>query len=145
MINPDIVITNASLLLDPGERDVLKEGYVAVRDGLIVDVGAMAGLECRNAHKVIDAAGALVMPGLVNTHCHAAMTLFRGLADDLELMSWLNDYIFPAEAQYVNPEMVYWCSRLAAVRGSPPDSWVRWWTISSKTFIGSIYLSTAPA
>ena len=54
------------------------------------------------------------MPGLVNTHCHAAMTLFRGLADDLELVSWLNDHIFPAEAAHVNPEMVYQCSKLAA-------------------------------
>ena len=66
------------------------------------------------ARKTIDACGGLVMPGLVNTHCHAAMTLFRGLADDLELSAWLNEYIFPAEAAQVNPEMVYWCSKLAA-------------------------------
>ena len=66
------------------------------------------------ARTTIDARGGLVMPGLVNTHCHAAMTLFRGLADDLELSAWLNEYIFPAEAAQVNPEMVYWCSKLAA-------------------------------
>jgi 5-methylthioadenosine/S-adenosylhomocysteine deaminase len=50
------------------------------------------------ARETIDAAGGIIMPGLVNTHTHAAMTLFRGLADDLPLMDWLNDYIFPAEA-----------------------------------------------
>jgi len=54
------------------------------------------------------------MPGLVNTHTHAPMTLFRGMADDLPLMTWLNEHIFPAEAKSVNPEMVYWCSKLAA-------------------------------
>jgi 5-methylthioadenosine/S-adenosylhomocysteine deaminase len=66
------------------------------------------------AKKTIDGAGCLLMPGLVNTHTHAPMTLFRGLADDLPLMTWLNEHIFPAEAKSVNPEMVYWCSKLAA-------------------------------
>jgi len=54
------------------------------------------------------------MPGLVNLHGHAPMTLFRGLADDLELADWLNNHIFPAEARSVNPEMAYWCALLAA-------------------------------
>ena len=53
------------------------------------------------------------MPGFVNTHTHAAMTCFRGIADDLELMEWLNNYIFPAEAQNVNPHLAYWGSLLA--------------------------------
>jgi len=52
------------------------------------------------------------MPGLVNCHTHAAMTCFRGIADDLELMDWLNQYIFPAEAKNVNQELVYWSSLL---------------------------------
>jgi 5-methylthioadenosine/S-adenosylhomocysteine deaminase len=55
----------------------------------------------------------VVMPGLVNAHTHAAMTCFRGIADDMELMDWLNNYIFPAEAQNVNPELTYWGSLLA--------------------------------
>jgi len=54
------------------------------------------------------------MPGLVNTHTHAPMSLFRGMADDLPLMTWLHEHIFPAEAKSVNPEMVYWCGKLAA-------------------------------
>lgn len=114
MMPTDILITNGVLLPEPGRTAVLDRGYVAVRNGRIEKVGAMAQLADCQALEVIDAGGALVMPGLVNTHCHGAMTLFRGLADDLELMSWLNQYIFPAEARHVNAEMVYWCSRLAA-------------------------------
>ena len=62
----------------------------------------------------IDGQGKLLMPGLINGHNHCAMTLFRGMADDLELDTWLNQYIFPAEAAHVNEEMVYHCTRLAA-------------------------------
>ena len=53
------------------------------------------------------------MPGFVNCHTHAAMTCFRGIADDLELMDWLNNYIFPAEAKNVNTDLAYWGSLLA--------------------------------
>ena len=58
--------------------------------------------------EVIDAAGRLVIPGLVNTHGHAAMSLLRGLADGLPLMTWLEEHIFPAEAALVAPDFVYW-------------------------------------
>ncbi len=110
----DILIINGLLLPEPGSTDTIEQGFVAIRNGLITDIGPMAGLAGHDADHLIDARGTLVMPGLVNTHCHAAMTLFRGLADDLELAEWLNDHIFPAEAAHVNPEMVYWCSKLAA-------------------------------
>ena len=89
--------------------------YLAVTDGAIVGIGAMADLPKRSgAERIIDAAGKLLMPGLVNGHGHGAMTLFRGLADDLPLMTWLTEHIFPAEARLVDAEMVYWCSKLAA-------------------------------
>src|SRR5213075_3031184 len=65
--------------------------------------------------ETIDAAGQVVMPGLINTHTHAPMVLFRGLADDLALMEWLNKYIFPAEAKMVSPEFVRAGTRLAAL------------------------------
>jgi len=110
----DILITNGLLLTEPGGSLSAVPGYVALSDGLITGSGSMEDLGPVRAGVVIDAGGALVMPGLVNGHCHGAMTLFRGLADDLELMSWLHDHIFPAEAARVNPEMVYWCSKLAA-------------------------------
>lgn len=110
----DILIVNGLLLPEPGSTKIVDHGFVAIRNGLIADIGTMADFAGYKADCLIDAQGGLVMPGLVNTHCHAAMTLFRGLADDLELTSWLNDYIFPAETAHVNPEMVYWCSKLAA-------------------------------
>ena len=55
------------------------------------------------AAETIDAAGQVVLPGLINTHTHAPMVLYRGLADDLALMEWLQKYIFPAEAKTVTP------------------------------------------
>ncbi|NIA05486.1 MAG: amidohydrolase family protein [Proteobacteria bacterium] len=113
-MTPDILITNALLLREPGAGEEIELGFVAVRDGRIEGLGPMTELGDRPAATTIDAGGGLLMPGLVNTHCHAAMTLFRGLADDQELAVWLNDHIFPAEAAHVNPEMVYWCSKLAA-------------------------------
>ena len=110
----DILIINGLLLPEPGSTKMVDHGFVAIRNGLITDIGTMADFAGHKADCLIDARGDLVMPGLVNTHCHGAMTLFRGLADDLELTTWLNDYVFPAEAKHVNPEMVYWCSKLAA-------------------------------
>ena len=65
--------------------------------------------------RLIDATGHLVIPGLVNTHGHAAMSLLRGLADDLPLLTWLNDYIFPAEAALVAPDFVYWGTLLSSI------------------------------
>ncbi len=74
----------------------------------------MEQLESPHNAVIIEGKHHLLMPGLINGHNHSAMTLFRGLADDLELDSWLHDHIFPAEAAHVTEEMVYWCTRLAA-------------------------------
>lgn len=111
----DLLITNGLLLPAPGVLPPLHDGFVAMRGNTIAAVGGMAELPAQaRARQTIDADGDLVMPGLVNGHCHAAMTLFRGLADDLPLMEWLQGHIFPAEARFVSPEMAYWCSKLAA-------------------------------
>src|SRR6185369_9094089 len=67
------------------------------------------------ARERLDATGEIVLPGLINTHTHAPMVLFRGLADDLALMDWLQKYIFPAEAKTVSPEFVRTGTRLAAL------------------------------
>jgi 5-methylthioadenosine/S-adenosylhomocysteine deaminase len=114
MQTTDILITDACLLPEPGTDRVVERGYVEVRGNLIAAVGSMADLGRVRARQVVDAGGGIVMPGLVNGHCHGAMTLFRGFADDLALGEWLNDHIFPAEAGHVRPEMVYRCSSLAA-------------------------------
>jgi len=115
VLNHDLLITNATLLANPAECRLQEDAYLAVAGGTIVEIGKMADLPMRSgATRIIDAAGNLVMPGLVNCHCHGAMTLFRGLADDLPLMTWLTEHIFPAEARLVDAEMVFWCSKLAA-------------------------------
>ncbi|MDF1577960.1 MAG: amidohydrolase [Desulfobulbales bacterium] len=115
-MNCDLLIKNGLLQTpDMGDPGRALPGFVAIRDGLISACGPMAALADGIRPAVtIDAAGGLVLPGLINCHNHAAMTLFRGLADDLPLLTWLHDHIFPAEARFVTPEMVYWCGKLAA-------------------------------
>ncbi len=96
----DILIINGSVLTMDPQDTLIKNGAVAVSADRIVEVGTEDALSASyKAAKIIDARGGIIMPGLVNTHTHAAMTCFRGLADDLPLMTWLHDYIFPAEAK----------------------------------------------
>jgi 5-methylthioadenosine/S-adenosylhomocysteine deaminase len=92
--------------MDAGRR-VVEDGAVAVADGRIVAVGKRADvLRAYAAREVIDARGRAVIPGLVNGHTHVPMSLFRGIADDLDLNEWLTKYIFPAEAKNVTEEFV---------------------------------------
>jgi len=110
----DILIEGGTVLpLDDADR-IIRSGSVAIRGDRIVALGPRADIGSQyRGRRVIDAAGHVVMPGLVNAHTHAAMTCFRGIADDLELMEWLNKYIFPAEAKNVDVELAYWGSLLA--------------------------------
>jgi 5-methylthioadenosine/S-adenosylhomocysteine deaminase len=111
---PDtLLITDCTILTSAGSP-LIPHGFLRIADGLITDLGVMGSWPEPEGATIIDAGRKLVMPGLINGHNHCAMTLFRGLADDLELVSWLHDHIFPAEAAQVNDEMVYWCSKLAA-------------------------------
>jgi 5-methylthioadenosine/S-adenosylhomocysteine deaminase len=101
--------------VDPQHR-VIENGAVAVRGGRIVAVGRRADIDARfQAKQRLDRGNALIAPGLVNTHAHAAMSLFRGLADDLPLQQWLENFIFPAEAKNVNADFVRWGTRLACL------------------------------
>ncbi|MCU0531742.1 MAG: amidohydrolase [Syntrophales bacterium] len=110
----DILIEGGTVLTLDDADTILHSGSVAIRGDRIVAVGPRAEIASRyRGRRVVDAAGHVVMPGLVNAHTHAAMTCFRGIADDLELMEWLNKYIFPAEAKNVDPELAYWGSLLA--------------------------------
>jgi 5-methylthioadenosine/S-adenosylhomocysteine deaminase len=111
-----LVVTGGTVVtLDPARR-VLSPGAVAVNGTTIVAVDTPAAIARRfNATTTIDATGQVVMPGLVNTHTHAPMVMYRGLADDLALMDWLQKYIFPAEASTVSPEFVRVGTRLAAL------------------------------
>lgn len=104
----DLLIRNGTVLTVDPHGTMIENGAVAVSADRIVKVGREDALSasCR-ATKTIDAGGGIIMPGLVNTHTHAAMSLFRGLADDLPLTNWLNDHIFKVEARWLNPESVY--------------------------------------
>lgn len=110
----DLLLRNCMILPVPGQDTIIENGYIAVHAGRITETGPMETCPAYMADTVIEGKGQLAMPGLVNAHCHAPMTLFRGLADDLALSQWLQEHIFPAEARMVSPEMVYLCSRLAA-------------------------------
>ena len=110
IISGGIVVT-----LDASSR-VIPDGAIAVDGDRIVAVGTaeeITGLF--TAAERIDARGQVVLPGLINTHTHVPMTLYRGLADDLPLMEWLEHYMFPAEARTVSPEFVRIGTRLAAL------------------------------
>ena len=111
----DQLIYNALLLTMEPDSQPLFQGYVAIQGAKIAAVGQAAGLKnLPTATEVWNAGGSLVMPGLVNCHCHAAMTLFRGLADDLPLDQWLQQHIFPAEARWVDLDFVHSGTLLAA-------------------------------
>ncbi|MFN2595786.1 MAG: amidohydrolase family protein [Pyrinomonadaceae bacterium] len=109
----DLIVRGGTVVTMDAERRVIEDGAVAVRGGRVVAVGKSADVE-RNfrAREVIDAGGRIVLPGLVNGHTHVPMTLFRGLADDLDLNEWLTKYIFPAEAKNVTEEFVRAGARL---------------------------------
>ena len=103
----DLVVRGDQVVTMDADRRVIEDGAVAIDDGVIVAVGPAAEIESAYpAREVLAGDGRIVMPGLVNGHSHAAMTLLRGVADDLALMDWLNNYIFPAEVQFVDAEFV---------------------------------------
>jgi 5-methylthioadenosine/S-adenosylhomocysteine deaminase len=110
----DLIVLGGDVVTMDPEGRVISDGAVAVRSGEIVGVGERALLGSRyQAEETIDASGGIVLPGLINAHTHAPMVLFRGLADDLSLMDWLQDHVFPAEAAHVDPEFVRVGTRLA--------------------------------
>jgi 5-methylthioadenosine/S-adenosylhomocysteine deaminase len=111
-----LIINNGIVITVDGSRRILNPGAVAINGTDIVAVDTPAAIAARyRAAQTIDAAGKVVMPGLINTHTHAAMVMFRGLGNDLNLMDWLQKYIFPAEAKTVSPEFVRIGTRLALV------------------------------
>ena len=102
----DILISNGIVLTMNETADEIQKGAVAIKGDKIVAVDHAGEFSDWKASKTIDAHAGIIMPGLVNTHTHAAMTCFRGIADDLPLMTWLDDHIFPAEAR-LNDQKVY--------------------------------------
>jgi 5-methylthioadenosine/S-adenosylhomocysteine deaminase len=111
----DLLITNGIVVSMDAERRVFNPGTVAIRGNTIVAVGTVESMRPYKGRDTIDAASRVVMPGLINTHTHAPMVLYRGLGDDLALMDWLQKYIFPAEAKTVSPSFVRTGTELAAL------------------------------
>lgn len=106
-LTPDFIYTGQYLLPDNRQQSVIKNGGVAVKEDTVIDVGSQQDLISKYPEtELIHEEHGLIMPGLINTHTHAAMSCFRGLADDLPLMEWLEKHIFPVEARLTS-EMVY--------------------------------------
>ena len=111
-----LVISGGTVITMDDARRVLTPGAVAIAGTDIVAVGTPADIAARfTAAETVDATGQVVLPGLINTHTHAAMVLYRGLGNDLNLQDWLTRYIFPAEGKTVSPEFVRAGTRLAAL------------------------------
>lgn len=105
----DLLIVGGTIVTMDGGRRVIEDGAVAIKGGRIVGIGTrgeVLGRYRATRAQTIEASGKAVIPGLINGHTHVPMTLFRGLADDLDLNEWLTKYIFPAEAKNVTEEFV---------------------------------------
>lgn len=111
---PDLIVYGDYVLtMEPG-HPVLEDGAVVISADRIIALGSRAEIDRKYvAARTIDGGNRVVMPGLINGHSHSSMTLFRGMADDLDLMTWLNQYIFPMEGRFVNPEFIRTGSELA--------------------------------
>src|SRR5262249_51086444 len=111
-----LIVIAGTVVTENSSHQVLSPGAVAINGGEIVAVDRPEAIALRfAAADAIDARRHVVIPGLINTHTHAPMVLYRGLADDLALMDWLQKDIFPAEAKTVSAEMVRIGTRLAAL------------------------------
>ncbi len=102
----DLIIIHAHVITMNATREIIEDGAVIIKDARILAVGPAALAAGYTAPKTIDARGDLVMPGMINTHTHASMTLFRGLGDDVR--DRLNKLIFPLEKNLVDRELTYW-------------------------------------
>jgi 5-methylthioadenosine/S-adenosylhomocysteine deaminase len=112
--NADILITGGTVITMAGPN--IADGTVVISGGKIVAVGPSSKIDPQyHAKTTIHARGDAVMPGFVNAHTHIPMTLFRGIADDRDLMDWLTHFIFPAEAKNVTADFVKWGARLGAI------------------------------
>jgi 5-methylthioadenosine/S-adenosylhomocysteine deaminase len=113
MTRVDLLVLNGTLVTMDKDHRIIQDAGIAVEHGRIVAVGSSADIvRMYSAPTRVDATGKIIIPGLINGHTHIPMTLFRGLADDLDLQEWLTKYIFPAEAKNVTEEFVRAGTRL---------------------------------
>ena len=111
-----LLVVGGTVVTQNPAHQIFAPGAVAINASEIVDVGTPEAMALKyRSVDTITVRDQIILPGLINTHTHAPMVMYRGLADDLALMDWLNKYIFPAEAKTVSPEMVRIGTRLAAL------------------------------
>lgn len=108
----DIIIEGGTLVTMVDGEEPVHEARVLISGESIDGISDCQSSPLPETAEIIDADGAIILPGLVNTHVHSPMTIFRGMADDLPLRTWLFDHIFPAEAKHINQDTVYWASLL---------------------------------
>ena len=112
----DWILSARYIVTSDAAHHIIEDGAIAVQGDRILAVGPRAEiLKAYQARQRVDRPNAVMVPGLINTHTHAAMSLFRGIADDKVLQDWLEHYIFPAEAKNVSPDFVRWGTRLACL------------------------------
>lgn len=112
-VNADLIVVGGTIVTMDNTRRIIDNGAIAIAQGRIVAVGSSAEIQKSYfARETVDAGGRMIVPGLINGHTHVPMTLFRGLADDLDLQDWLTKYIFPAEAKNVTEDFVRAGTRL---------------------------------
>ena len=112
----DSIWTAKYIVTMDAQRRVIENGAIAIIGDHVAAIGPRAEIEQKwQARDRVDEPNAILIPGLINTHTHAPMSLFRGIADDLNLQDWLEKFIFPAEAKNVDPEFVKWGTRLACL------------------------------
>lgn len=109
----DVIIEGGTLLTMVDDQEPLHDARVMISGDTIEEITTRHKGRMPETQETINAEDAIILPGLINSHVHSPMTIFRGLADDLPLKRWLFDHIFPAEAKYIHPDVVYWASLLA--------------------------------
>lgn len=112
----DYIICGDYVLTMNDRMDLIRDGAIAVKNTKIVDVDISENiLKKYSSEKIIEGKNRAVLPGLINTHTHAAMVYFRGLADDMPLKDWLENHIWPAENKWLSHEFVFNATELACL------------------------------
>jgi 5-methylthioadenosine/S-adenosylhomocysteine deaminase len=111
----DLLISGGTIITMDPEYRVIEDGAVAIEGDRIAAIGTRAELAGTRAERTIDGSYTLVLPGMINGHAHAAMSLFRGVAEDHSLSDWLEKYIFPAEKRNVTEDFILWGTRLGVL------------------------------
>jgi 5-methylthioadenosine/S-adenosylhomocysteine deaminase len=112
----NLIVHNGTLVTLDENDTIIENGAVLIVEDSIAALGTEEELLAAHPDtRRVDARGGIILPGLINAHTHVPMTLLRGIADDLELMDWLENHIFPAEAEFVDEEFVRWGTRLACL------------------------------